>query len=647
MTLSRLTKGTKRFALALIAVVFALPGVASADHLTCTPSNCPSFVVGMDAKVSFASTDTPSSITFDMSQADEAMPAVQVDYMIPKGWKFGVNQIRPGQNPSGAPATSCADVYSSAAPTASAPRALQRAETLGAKVGMKVQIDNNRTIEGDPIDNAAFGYSDIAPIEFGYRDPASNDKRSPSVAFLNYDQSAGVARICYYLQNNAPGSPPSLRAAYLLEGQLIRIDGDPAFGWRLHLDFADIIKSSWFGTNHGSILLQTLGLEAVTGSRWNRNPVTGQPEAVVFSRTPSTPGAYEFRGIFSSCADGMDLPNTATGCKNNNLFSKTVSETIQITAPAAGGPHGFGRLRGPVGTSAVPAGYGLIKGNAATVSWTQPVVGPDEAIKGYAVVVAEPGNQDSRHFEYLVTNPALETDPNYREICGADGAGVCNLQLGFPLAGLAQPLPPEGLYDVALVTIYRDGHRTDGLCDNGTAQGATCDPRLPAFYREGTGISTWRFYITEKPWPNVFQENRGSGATAGPAYTLMVDFAEKRAQFIIWATPYAPCGAVCQPWWEPARPGVYSGTDVGIAGDANNGVISFGSLYLNQGKKWRFDGAIQPNGGNVRGVFTVYDTQYIGVRMPNVPPDAGNPVPPPTWSRNPTLMVEPFEGTRI
>ncbi|HVL32876.1 MAG TPA: hypothetical protein VM600_04770 [Actinomycetota bacterium] len=654
----RVTQKTKlRLKLVAVFAIAAIgtPGLAKADHLECTGPDCPSMIVAMDARIGFAYTDTPSPISFEFSQADESMPVMQADYFIPKGWKFAVGLLRQGENSSGGAAASCADIYSPSAPTASAPRTLLRGEGLGGNTGMKVAEDGHRPIPGSALDQTLNGYHSSAPYEYGYRRQVSDtNRRFPSVSLLSYDSGTGVAQLCYYLQSNEAGSANSAARAYLLPAQLIKLPTAHEFGWQLHIDLSAVYKTPYYRTEQASILQHTLGFDQLTAANWTFNPTTGQRERVVFSRTPSTPGTYEFRGVFRSCAQGFSPTSgpqaTSTGCIADDVsVAKTVSESIAITLPARGAPRPNGILRGPVGPQALPSGYGFIQATqSVTVPWNQAVgVPPDDEIKGYVVTVGEPNNQDSRFFRYLVTNPTL---PGFNaSVCGADGnTPICNLNVSFPNSGIAKVLTGDDIYDVSLITVYKSGARTDGLCDNGTAQGTQCDPAKPHIPIASPGVSSWRFMVQSDAWPDVFIESQGNTRTA-PLYMLLVNFSEKRGRFVIFNPPYEPCGIGCQPFWHRPAPQVFTAYSNGIQGvDGEGGIVTFGGLDFGKGQQFRFDGKVDPV-RDADGVFYIYDPQYPNLGSgPSVPPDPANPFPrPPSMAGHPTLYSEPFRGIRI
>jgi hypothetical protein len=272
--------------------------------------------------------------------------------------------------------------------------------------------------------------------------------------------------------------------------------------------------------------------------------------------------------------------------------------------------------------------------------------------------VAEPGNQDSRHFEYLVTqkymvdeanNPILvngEKVPNpefdSRVPCGPDGtAPTCSVQLNFPLSNSAGGITndTDAKYDVALVTVYANGVRTDGKCDKDAGgvvrpEGATCDPSAPTAKLVAPGMSYWQVMVTHKEWPVSFVEyqdfrgNGGGAAFTGPAFMLFVDFDTKQGEFVRWNPAVG------------AKADVFAGTSTATAGALEFGVVSFGNFSpVGGARTFRFDGLVLlcPSATygvtDACGTFSLFDPKNPGT-------DDG-------WTAQPTLAAEYFEGLWI
>lgn len=635
-----------RIAAAVLGAAIALPGTAVGSYSE-------SMSVSMSVGTEYPYAGVPSSITLRLGQADRANPAMRADYYLPKGWGFTFAALKPAEKQSGAPAASCTDVYTTSSPpsliSAGTPSSVASAEGLGGGVGMKVQVGSSS-------------------YEYGYRNPSGSDRRNPSVAFLNWDSTAQTATLCMYLRSNDIDAGSH---EFLLPFTVTKLpDSDAEFDWRVSLDFAQVYTNSYLSEEEATILTHTLTLPSQTSGNWNRNATTGEKAPEYFSRTPSVPATHEVRGVFSACAEGVDTAATS-GCTNNSFVTDTLSQDLIITAPPGKDTFDFGRLTGPSTVElcggAASCAFGLIRGaDSMAFEWSRPaIVSANNTVKGYILVVAEPGNQDSRHFEYIVTqkykvdddnNPILDNDGkkvvnpefDHRQVCGEDGlAPTCAVTLNFPLSNSAGGIANDvdAKYDVALVTVYANGVRTDGLCDkdaSGTVrpEGASCDPSAPAAKIVAPGKSLWQVMVTSNEWPLTFVEfqdfrgNGGGAAFTGPASMLFVDFDTKQGEFVRWNP--AP----------GAKADVFAGTSASIQGAADGGVASFGNPTLIGGARaFRFDGLVMPQGplcpssngvSDACGTFTMFDSKNPGIGADG-----------PTISGRPGLAVEIFEGTWI
>ncbi|MFA5891043.1 MAG: hypothetical protein WDA27_08855 [Actinomycetota bacterium] len=673
-----------RTAVAIAAAVLALPSLAAATYTTCEPGNpdpargCPKFDPQVEVGVQMPFVNAPSSLIFRFAQADLTMPAVDISYYVPKGWRFGVNQVRPAMRQDGiTPATKCEQVYTGLGNhTDGVAARVGNAEYLsGGVVGMTAHIDMTRN-EG-PRNRRPPG-TDLNwkpdPATFGYRTGKS------SLVFLNWDAPTLTATLCMYVYSTDPrldhsddpndlcnqrGVAPVGQAdsqtkdqnceaarEHLIPVTLTQIPAgeelSERFGWRVHFNLSSVYRQKYLFEQSATVLKQIFGLPSQSVGNWNTNKVTGEKQAVFFSRAPATPGSYEFRALLETCAQGFNPVGAAQMCKNNDeRLSRIRSTFIDVTMPPTSVVHDFGRLTGPAGSTGMPLGFGLVRGaEEVSIPWTQPPSNPAAGVKGYVLVVAEPGDQDGRHIEYLVTDPAdPEFDPS---VCGEDGAGECSRTLHFPLSSVGGGVVLDGSakYDVALVTVYKDRSRTDSrdgdpLCDDGTGLGRLCSelglakPRVVA-----PGVSRWEFLIAPEEWPNAFVEARdfvpsgGKGSFTAPAYMLLVDFSLRRAKFLIW-NPWAPMAA-------------FAAGSNGIVGSGDSGVVSFASSNVLGAPSFRFDGVAYPRGVGppppgvpsvndptahyeANGVFVWLDSKGL----PNTP------------NGMPTERVEPFEGKRL
>ena len=586
----------------------AMQASALANHYTCTGADCPGANIDFTATTETNYPNSPTNLTLRYDEADQQMPAMSATYYIPKGWAFSVDQLKPGQKADGSPAATCADLF-----TGSAPRSIGKAEALSAGESMTVQVSGNRQMKTGftPVDTEAF--TDSAPFVYG-----GVRTNKPSLAFLSYDATTGVAKLCEYLYNSSMGAGAQ---EVILPVTLARVSStDPSFGWTASFDLTPMYKNSVWVQDQASVLAHTLGFSATTAGNWTTDPTTGAKTSVVESATPSTPGNYDFRAVFSICAQGLD-PASSTGCRADATTSVTKDVPLTITLPPAPGVHDFGRLTGPT-SAGMPAGSALAVGTSTvTAKWTQPAVGPNDSIKGYVLTVAIPGKQETRHFEYMVTDPSLGTF-DARTQCGADGkATTCQLDLTFPLNTIGTgKLNGNDKYALSLITIYNGGHRTDGLCDDGSDAGVTCSPNQPGFRVVAPGISRWQFLITSDAWTDKFVQTAsytptGSKAPAftAPAYMLLVNFTQKRAAFIEWNIngPMTTFAAA-------------SNELVGV--DQVGGAVAFASATVaGPGPSWQFAGEADTQ--ESYGVFNYYDLHNFGAA--------------------PTLVTLPFQGTRI
>lgn len=194
-----------------------------------------------------------------------------------------------------------------------------------------------------------------------------------------------------------------------------------------------------------------------------------------------------------SLAEGThDLTATATDAAGNTSAPSAVRRVTVDTA--ATGRHPYPRLLAPAafrvftGTSSVP------------VQWQEATVG--EQVAAYIVIVARPG-EFGRTYS-LRTVRGGPGDP-------CDAAGVCTTTLTFPLAlPGGGSLAADDKYAIAVIAVFRHGHRSDGACDDGTAFGTRfdCDSALsdPPGYDRPPGASGFEFFVSPRAWPNAYQD---------------------------------------------------------------------------------------------------------------------------------------------
>ena len=625
------TKTARRKA-ALLAVALgaciALPGSAVAshetpiNHHTCKPGvgeGCPEFELNYFVGAQNAVTDAASSLTFEFSQPDRHMPVMRADYFIPKGWRFGgLSNLDPALKPDGVtPATSCNDIYA-------ANGQLQNAEALSAATGMRVQVEANRPFNDDldeavePIDPTLDGAGipiqseEAPPYEYGVRNPGGTDgSRFPSVSFLNWNGTS--ANLCYYHRNNVIDDDIGAPAEFKQAATLTRLAADPNFDWKLSLDVSNVYKNQALRDEQASILQHDLTLPELTTGNFNRNDVTGELSSVPFTKTPTDAGVYTFKGVFSTCSDGLDN-TTATGCAGDTFTTKTAEQAIQISPPGSNIRHDFGKITGPF-TSGLcfnaTCPLGLLEGvTGFDATWSEPALPPGTAVKGYVLVVAEPGNQKSRYFRRIITHPSLSGDPDYSAT--ACPAGVCKTNLQFPLQSTdgSTTLIGDTKYHLALITMYTDGlMRSDGLCDDGTGPGAVCGPSVPKLKIIQPGISTSQVLMRPDDWPQTFVEVLDDDSNGSYDLVtnrlLFVDYTRQRAEFVIWNTN--------------SKVTVFGTSSQGILGDddAGLGATVFGSSIAPAAQNWLVSGVTVPGLGAV-GTFLLVDPKNPGVLPPTL-----------------------------
>lgn len=639
----RISKGNARkaIALALLGAALILPGSAKADHsppinhYTCTPPNCPGFVVSSSFGVQNPVTDAPSALHFTYGQPDRAMPVIRADYFLPKGWRFGgLSTLRAAQDATdpdaGTTPTDCNDgIFGGGG-------GVSRAEAITPDTGMRVfvaALRNNSTTVGHAIDYAgafdpSFTQADAGnQYDYGYRNPGGTveGSRNPAVVFLDWDGT--TARLCYYHRNNAIDNDWGSTAPqeFIQPATLTRLSGDPQFDWKLSIDVSSVYNNDFNEGEQTSILKHDIGLSEVTAGNWNRHPVTGLPSKAIFSHTPTDPGDYPFRGVFYTCAYG--LSGTGNGCDDGGApgaaddFTSVVKDQIVQISPAANNlRHDFGLMTGAGDftsrlCNSANCAAGLVLGsNSFTASWKPPALPAGVGVKGYVLVIAEPGNQASRVFKRFVINDPL--DPDYdATVCSGTG-GTCSLPLSFPMQSTdgSTTLTGDGKYNLALVTMYTDSlRRSDGVCDNPTgataaarATGVTCAATVPRIKVTDPGVSTWQVLLRPHAWPNKFIATSGDNNNAPyePFINrlMLIDWANKKGEFIIWN--------------NNDKVTIYKASSATIIGDASmGGLASFFSPSLaGSTVNWRADFVVEPVGSAARGIFTTYDLKNPSVQ---------------------------------
>lgn len=644
MTKSMTSRSRVRLAGAIVVAAMALPGVGVANHVQCdnttASKKCPAFNPQLQAGPQVTFTDAVSGLTFRLTEQRHGSPTVAADYYVPNGFRFALGSLRQAQSSAGAAATSCGQIFNGlAAHTDNNSATLGNAENLAGSIGFTAGID----MTGSPTLGARiarFGYTAKGPSATS----SAVGFQRPALAFLDWDGT--TARFCYYAyaadffvdHTDDTGffvydNQWESSRQHLIPVTMTRLLGDPLFDWKISLDFGSIYHDPWLWSQQVSVTQFLLYFEGLTGGNWNRNPVTNAPERLAFGRTPTQPGTYTFRGVFRGCRDGIatapfDQDDTAdnppgpdsrtwtqnadrrvlpapigTICRGGaaNLISVTKDVAVDITPPPVDAVHDYGRIKSVTAGLNFPgtSGITLLNGkDTATVKWSQPTIGGP--VKAYALSVAPPGDTANMHKEYIVTDP---TDAAFdaRNACGADGAAAeCAVDLVFPLSSTGGQLRNEGVYDMSLITIFRDGHRSDGRCDDGTVDGAACNPELNDFrVIDSFGKSLWQVVIRERQWPLLFGLNRASRDRGNvPSILLFLDYAAKRGELWIYS--------------HNSPSDIRAGTAIFMQGDnaGGQGVYAFGSPpMLQSGKTFNVVGVSGAN--NAVGVFSFREDNRV------------------------------------
>jgi hypothetical protein len=615
----------------VVSAVLALPGLAIANHTTCDKQsnevgagiNCPEFSPGIEATVSNPVIDSESTLSYEYSQADHESSTMLIEAYAPKHWQFNT-QIRPSL---------VADACSGSAEAIS-----------GNSWRLRSLAGTNRAAT----------------------------ERTGAAYFASYNAGTETITACARFSGgpNLPFTISRLPATHPYAA---------THDWKITIStrgFVESIKSV-----QGSMTRLVFDLNQRTSGTWHQN-LSGGFERAIFSRASHTPVRTDLRADATSCRRGMsDAPaDAATGCLGNATISATVSTPEFNISPApTGAPLEFSLLTGPnriPGTTAERVGptprqgFGLVNGgNTATVTWTQPPANPDETVKGYALVIAIPGNQGSQSGQYLLK----------AGICGPTGTSPqCARTLtagSLPRLDGNGSLHPDvdagGKYDLALITIWNSGKRSDGRCDDGTWQGALCAPTTPLWRVNGTfpsgnglvvragypdgggfGTSRWQFLWRTHAYPNVSVEttSQSNGSGSGdnetePFMLLFVDYTIKEAEFVIYGGWTINRQSVLEPRFIAAGNAAdgpatsFKSRDNRIIGDGKIGSVQFSNNASPTGTARRFDYVGETDPSGTFGLVSILEPGDIAL---------GSSVPPnPTSSRPMYAAIEFMEGGSI
>lgn len=637
------------------------------------PTDCPGFAAQYQAIIDRPFVGMPTPIAHRYNQADLESNAFDLTYYFPKEWGFAVQAVRPGEHSAGGPATSCADMFDLRGnPGSGPPHAIARGEVLSESAGIRFLVGPNGARSA-----GRYGFQ----VKNSNVDEFATNPLFQSLSFMRWRAADETADLCLYLflaTNTQPPAPAGLTELFL-DVSLQRLSDDPKFGWSAHVDLRGLLGSQWAYDNALSIVQNLFHISDNTTGNWNLDPY-GRPKKVAFSFAPSEPETGYMGVDYKICRRGRNNPSlNTTFCINGDILTIRQDQLINITPAWAPGLYYFGRITG-VGTnipstfqpqqtgSLQPSGFSLVAGvDTASVSWVPPL--GTTPVKGYILAIAKPNVQDSLHLFYLVTqrylldqNGRVRTDAEGNPLpnpgfdpsmpCGPEGENeICRFAIKFPMTGVGGTiLDGNGKHDVALITVYPNGYRTDGLCDNGRPEGAVCDPNLPRPRIFAPGVSAWEFYGSQETWPLRYV----SSSQGTPRFVLLVNYPLKRAQLFRWgantvptttfcaqacvSTPLVGQFSSCPGCAKDTQGQVYEGSATTIRGSGGSGIVSFGNFKPDGGAaSFRFDGftvervqAPIPFLGAPApaafGVFHLYEPKNF---LPGVvnPLNPGNPLP--------------------
>lgn len=532
---------TSRSVLVGLVMMGLVATPARGNHTTCAAVGaCPRFDPQLSVSVPTPYAGAPTSLRVAWNQTDHESAAIAARVYLPASWDFDLQDVRPGETAGGQRAATCADIYDIPA-NGAAPFKLPRAEALSASVGLKVRNGDART-----------------GLQYGFTTTGA----SQSLTFRDWDDVEQVAHLCLMFTETSSNAVPAAVQTFLLPIDLRRVDpGDPDAargGWRIDLDLRSIVFSGWAVETAASILYnQSFQFDRVTKGNWNRS-ADGDAMPVSVVRVAADPEVSRVLAEFDTCLQGI----ADHDCRFGDVFTKSVEAEVRITpAPDrrvrpfatitnAGKKIPGAQQQNETGSGIQPEAYTIVVGSRRlAVEWMQPIVSRDlPPVKGYELVIAVPDDQLSRHFDRIITSSAYGEPADSRLPCGSDGLEeTCRLDISFPLNGERAILPATGKYSVALVTLYSDGMRSDGRCDDRSSGGVECPPAARPATFIPPGLSFWQLAIWEDAWPDVYVEVQGGA----PSSILLIDYARKSAEFFRWGPNTF---AACRPPLVPRPP---------------------------------------------------------------------------------------------
>lgn len=558
-----------------LLVLATLPGVALAQHYNGNAADG-TFVPTFDATAESTVPDDTSNLKLVLSELDGSDPVLTGTYTIGT-WRFAVASVRAAEEWGGSNdgdanvvAEDCLGTVKLNSDTDTTNASEEEFELGGYNkwqgsgsarteiVGTAFMLVENTETRAQTVGTTTPSISGNAINE-----PAGAARYIGEVGFLNWN-GVDTATVCVHL---ATSNTNILRRdrEFLFPITLTRL---PDGSWRTFYDFTSLVNRDSFEQKDMKITHFTFALLGTTMGNWNTHPVTGQRAQVEFSLTPISPVSVPFSATFTTCPPA---PAAGDTCASNK---GPVTRTDTILISAAPGFHLISSITSP-------ANFGIVRGtNVVKVEWSPPA-GPED-VKGYVVSTSAPFEFDASkiHHAYLLSTDACSTEP-------------CSLTLTFPLTTIGgSQLAANGKYETRIVTVYADGHRSDGRCDDGTAFGT---PNCVAF--TPPGYASTQYLLRTKSWPLVYRDD-GTRDNFGVVMrnVLLVDFSTGEIEFVAWQTNNRVTKG-------------FGGSGPGIAGNNDRG----GSITF-YGTGGIFDGlagtsATQPG---AIGLVTLFNYNFIG-----------------------------------
>ncbi len=542
-----MTRRTKRTAAMAILAAFLLSlGNAHAD----APLNPVQTVSTIYPYYGF-----PSTLSFDVKQNDKEMTIKSYSVKIPSGWHVA------SASPDPSTSANCDALVPSTPLDAG-----DNAEIVGYTT-LTLTNDDIRSRSG-PITYRGFLYHH------------------------SYAPATETATLCGYVETKSSLIPAANRLIVFDAFLQRNADGSGTLSW----DYSavtgaapgtrSIFDNTYYQTEKTSITWSGLGLYANTDGNFNRD-AGGAFAKIQYAWNPDATGTYPFIGTYTPCGLGE-----AGFCSSSVTPSPaTKTTTLNITN------YPVGHHPGPALTA--PSLWALDTSTGPTTfRWNRPAPKGGDAIKGYVLTLSADYVASSKKTFYLITdkdNPGV-ADPNP---CGVDGtASSCAFDLNWAglLSDTGTPIPANATFSANLVAIYKDLHRSDGRCDDGTAAGAAApcaDSSVPAYdiYR-GTGIARTQFLHRNTAWPlkyrKIISTTQSAYGSVWQVYVLLADLDAKKFEYVVWkptGTTFAGGGATV------------------IGSNAGGGVIEFLS---NAGGHWNLSAVLEPTAA--RGLFVAITT---------------------------------------